>query len=78
MNTSVTGVNVTIPLADKAENGKIKVNGSVEEWLSHIEENLEPTGEAYGFKLKNADRELIFSPHYRKYNTRYGIYFVVE
>ncbi len=78
MNTSVTGVNVTIPLGDEGESGKIKVCGTVEDWLSHTEENLEPTGEAYSFKLKNADRELIFSPHYRRYNTRYGIYFVAE
>ena len=78
MNTSVTGVNVTVPLADANESGKIKVNGTVEEWLSNIEENLVPTGEECTFRLENADRELIFAPHYRKYNTRYGIYFVAE
>ena len=78
MATSVTGVNVTIPLADESESGKIKVNGAVEEWLTHIEDNFEPTGEKYTFRLKNADRELVFAPHYKKYNSRYGIYFVVE
>ncbi len=78
MNTSTTGVNVTVPLADEKENGKIKVNGDIEEWLSHLEKNFEPAGEEYSFKLKNADRELIFAPHYKKYSSRYGIYFVVE
>lgn len=78
MGTSVTGVNVTIPLGDERESGKIKVNGAVEEWLTHIEDNFEPTGEEYTFRLKNADRELVFAPHYKKYNSRYGIYFVVE
>ena len=78
MNTSTTGVNVTVPLADKEEGGKIKVNGDVNEWLDRLEENFETAGEKYTFRLKNADRELIFAPHYRKYNTRYGIYFVVE
>ena len=78
MGTSVTGVNVTIPLGDERESGKIKVNGAVEEWLTHIEDNFEPTGEKYTFRLKNADRELVFAPHYKKYDTRYGIYFVVE
>lgn len=78
MNTSTTGVNVTVPLADEKENGKIKVNGDVEEWLSQLEKNFEPAGEEYAFKLKNTDRELIFAPHYKKYNSRYGIYFVVE
>lgn len=78
MNTSTTGVNVTVPLADEQENGKIRVDGSVKDWLERLEENFEPTGEEYTFKLKNADRELIFAPHYKKYNTRYGIYFVLE
>jgi len=78
MATSVTGVNVTIPLADEAESGKIKPDGGLSEWLAHLEENFEPTGEAYTFRLKNADRELIFAPHYKKYNSRYGIYFVAE
>ncbi len=78
MATSVTGVNVTVPLADKEESGKIKVNGGVNEWLDRLEENFESLSEAYTFKLKNADREFVFSPHYRRYNTRYGIYFVVE
>ena len=76
MGTSVTGVNVTVPLADGNESGKIKVKGDVDTWLEAIEENLVPDGE--GFILKNADRELIFAPHYKKYNSRYGIYFVVE
>ena len=76
MGTSVTGVNVTVPLADEKENGKIKVKGDVDTWLEAIEENLVPDGD--GFILRNADRELIFAPHYKKYNSRYGIYFVVE
>ncbi len=78
MGTSVTGVNVTIPLADEKESDVLKVNGTVEQWLGCLEENFEPTGGEYTFKLKNADRELVFAPHYRKYNSRYGIYFVVE
>lgn len=78
MSTSVTGVNVTIPLADKGESGKIKVNGGVNEWLERLEENFETAGEAFTFRLKNADRELVFAPYYRKYNSRYGIYFVLE
>lgn len=78
MNTSTTGVNVTVPLADKEESGKIKVDGDVNEWLDSLEENFGSAGEAYSFRLKNADRDLVFAPHYKKYNTRYGIYFVLE
>ncbi len=76
MNTSVTGVNVTVPLADKEESGKIKVTGTADEWLGSLEENFARAGD--GFVLKNADRELVFTPHYRQYKKRYGIYFVVE
>lgn len=78
MATSVTGVNVTIPLADEKESGRIRVNGNINKWLENIEESFEPTGEKYTFRLKNTDRELIFAPHYKKYDTRYGIYFVAE
>lgn len=77
MNTSVTGVNVTIPLADKCESGKIKVDGTVEEWLDRLESNFEATGD-YTFRIKSTDRELVFSPHYRQHRKRYGIYFVLE
>lgn len=78
MGTSVTGVNVTVPLADEGESGKIRLGGGADKWLQNLEENFESTGEEYSFRLKNADRELIFAPHYKKYNSRYGIYFVVE
>lgn len=78
MATSVTGVNVTIPLADEKESGRIRVNGNINKWLENIEESFEPTGEKYTFRLKNTDRELIFAPHYKKYDTRYGIYFIIE
>ncbi len=77
MNTSVTGVNVTVPLADKEESGKIKVDGTVEEWLDSLAENFESVSD-YTFRIKNTDRELIFSPHYRQHKKRYGIYFIIE
>lgn len=77
MNTSVTGVNVTVPLADENESGKIRVKGTVDEWLSNLEENFEGMGD-YTFRMKNADRELVFTRHFRQYKKRYGIYFVAE
>lgn len=78
MQTGITGVNVTVPLADEKENGEICVNGDVEAWLKHIKENLVPDGNKLEFNLKNTDRELVFSPHYRKYESRYGIYFILK
>ena len=77
MDTSVTGVNVTVPLADKNESGKIRVKGTVTGWLSHLRDNFESLGD-FTFKLKNTDRELTFSQHYRQHKKRYGIYFVLE
>ncbi len=78
MQTGVTGVNVTVPLADEAESGEIHINGGIENWLENISKNLVPNGDKLEFTLKNADRELIFSPHYSKYKSRYGIYFVLK
>ena len=72
MSTSVTGVNVTVPVADSKESGKIKI------LKGKAEDNLIPVDDGYSFKLINADRELIFSPHYRQHKSRYGIYFIIE
>ena len=77
MNTSVTGVNVTVPLKDKEESGKIKVTSGIPKWLVSPEENFESLGD-YTFKIKNADRELVFTQHFRQHKKRYGIYFVLE
>jgi len=77
MNTSVTGVNVTVPLKDKEESGVLKVKGTVEDWLGNLEENFESLGD-YSFRLKNADRELVFTQHFRQHKKRYGIYFELK
>ncbi len=76
MKTGLTGVEVTVPLADESISGDIKVNAdSVKEWLSNLNENLVKTENELLFTMKNTDRELVFSPHYKQHKNRYGIYF---
>lgn len=78
MNTGVTGVNVTVPLLDESINDKIKVQSeSVEKWLRDLESNLVKEEESLIFRLKNTDRELVFTPHFRQHTNRYGIYFTL-
>ncbi len=78
MQTGVTGVNVTVPVADENENGKIHIKDDINNWLEHISENLVADGDKLEFTLKNADRHLVLTPHYRQHKNRYGIYFVIK
>ncbi len=76
MQTSTTGVNVTVPLLDSYVNDVIYVKeGSAEKWLDNIEENLIRQEGTLNFVLEGTDRDIVFSPHYMQYNNRYGIYF---
>lgn len=76
MVTGTTGVSVTIPTMFIDVNEVIKVtDGSKEDWLMNIENNLVRTPGTLEFTLKNTDRELVFTPHYLQYENRYGIYF---
>ncbi len=76
MNTSTTGVDVIIPLWDSAINDTLIIeDGTIDEWLSNIEDNLVRDGETLQFTLKGTNQKLAFSPHYRQYKNRYGIYF---
>lgn len=75
MTTSVTGVNVTIPTIISDISDVIKVSGTIDEWLANIKDNLVRKTGTLEFTLKNADRTLVFTPHYKQYENRYGIYF---
>jgi DUF1680 family protein len=53
--------------------------GSVAEWLCNAAENFERQGTPpaftdLAFTLKNTDRALVFTPHFRQFRERYGIY----
>lgn len=75
MVTSTTGVNVTIPTLFGSISDVIKVNETLEEWLENLSGNLARRTGTLEFVLKNTDRELVFSPHYKQHENRYGIYF---
>ncbi len=76
MQTSTTGVNVTVPLLDSSISDVITIkDGTIENWLNNINENLVRQEGTLNFTLKGVDRELTFSPHYMQYKNRYGIYF---
>ncbi len=76
MQTSTTGVNVTVPLLDCSISDIITVkDGTIENWLSNINENLVRNEGTLNFTLNGTDCDLIFSPHYLQHKNRYGIYF---
>ncbi len=78
MQTSTTGVDVTVPLFDTDIDDILTIKDqSINEWLENIEENLVQNGDRLEFTLKGADKELTFSPHYMQHKNRYGIYFVL-
>lgn len=78
MNTSTTGVNVTIPLWDASTSDILIVEkGTVKKWLRNLQENLVRIGDTLNFELKGTNQNLIFSPHYKQHTSRYGIYFTL-
>lgn len=80
MSTVAHGIQVlrsskTIPIKDYI----LLKNTDPESWLSDIKNNLVKTKGKVEFKLKNTDEDnnLIFKPHYKRYQERYGIYFTL-
>ena len=52
--------------------------GTREEWLENLNENMVKTDGKFEFTLQNTDQALVFTPHYRRYDERYGIYWYVS
>ncbi len=83
MVDTTTGVNVTIPSERIIEktfipSGSEKITvteGSVDEYMSRIEEHLVRQGDTLSFTLNGTDANLTFVPHFSQYKERYGIYF---
>ncbi|HWT74157.1 MAG TPA: beta-L-arabinofuranosidase domain-containing protein [Mobilitalea sp.] len=84
MEPSVTGVDVTIPLAKVIEPGYTRsgddvitvMTDGVEEFLENIDQYIlsSSSGDELSFQLTNTDANLTFVPHYSQYTQRYGIY----
>lgn len=78
MNTSTTGVDVTIPLWDATTSDILVVEkGTVKKWLRNLQENLVKSDDGLEFTLKGTNQNLVFSPHYKQHTNRYGIYFTL-
>lgn len=70
-----TGVDVTIPANKIVANEYLTIDeGSVVDYISHIDEFFEKDQENQCFTLKGTDQILTFHPHYLKTRERYGIY----
>ena len=76
MIETTTGVEVSIPTKNIEIKDFIKVNGDRDKWLQNIGSNLVRNGEKLEFTLKNVNEgnNLVFTPHYKQYKERYGIY----
>ena len=78
MNTTTTGVDVTIPLLDSGLSDILVIKeGTIKNWLKNINENFEQELGTLNFTIKGTSQDLVFSPHYKQHENRYGIYFTL-
>ncbi len=78
MSTELTGVFVTIPTKKVPVREQILIKEiSVREWFADCKKNFVKAEGELAFYLRgtDADGELLFTPYYKHYNDRYGIYF---
>lgn len=78
MTTDVTGVNVTVPTKNVPVREQILIkNSGVKEWFGECRKNfVKKEGEVAFFLFgTDADGELLFTPYYKHYEERYGLYF---
>lgn len=77
MKTDSTGMWVTIPKEAKVENETItlsKEGKSVTAFMAEINDHLVREPGTMNFTLNDTNTKLSFTPHYKQYQQRYGIY----
>ena len=77
MKTDSTGMWVTIPKEKKVASETIKLNKtgqSVASFMAEIDDHLVREKGTMKFTLKDTNTSLTFTPHYKQYQQRYGIY----
>ncbi len=77
MTTGSTGMWVTIPKEPVTPSENIRISDdktSVGTFMYNINDNLVKDSSSLKFTLKGTDHNLTFTPHYRQYQQRYGIY----
>jgi len=80
MEVSRTGVDVTIPTRNMEIKDYILIKDmTVDEWLAGIGSHLVKRPGTLEFVLRNTDEDdrLVFTPHYKRHDERYGIYFTL-
>ncbi len=78
MKTTITGVNVTVPTKNVTINSSFSLTeDTLEDWVKNLKDNVIKADDKLEFTLKGTDCELVFTPHYKQYTDRYGIYFNV-
>ncbi len=77
METTTTGVNVTIPKDKVTDRDEIRLPGGVDipDYKKNAASYFERADEDGKLRLKLKNTDLVFAPHYRRYKERYGIYF---
>ncbi len=77
MKKGSTGMWVSIPEKSTVSDDTVYIkgeNGSVASYMAEIDKFLVKDASGLKFKLTGTDKELTFTPHYRQYKQRYGIY----
>ena len=80
LEESTTGIMVTIPSKHVEIKDYLVIKGEdIASWKKHIAENLIKTEGKLEFKLKGTDEDsrLLFTPHYKQHEQRYGIYWIL-
>jgi len=77
MNTTVTGVDVTVAQKEFFMKDYLVIEDTPEEWLSKIKQNLVQKEGSLEFSFRNTDEDhkLTFVPYFSQHKERYGIYF---
>lgn len=78
MTTSSHGVNVLKPNPDPGVRESIYIlDGDIGGWKANVKQNVVKREGKLEFTLlgTDADEELVFTPHFQRYQDRYGIYF---
>ncbi|MFD1908747.1 beta-L-arabinofuranosidase domain-containing protein [Paenibacillus rhizoplanae] len=78
LSVSATGVAVSVPTRNMLVKDFITtVNESPQEWLEQLADRtvrLEQDELAFALRGTDEDQRLVFTPHYKQHNERYGIY----
>jgi hypothetical protein len=79
MTTASHGVNVLKATKNVTIKDYIQISDNVDTWIKNIKNNMVKTQGKSEFTLRNTDEDnnLKFTPHYKRYQDRYGIYFTL-